>query len=172
MAPWGLGEGTLVVWAVGVCQDLGSPPHHHVYRPANDRATHRVVAPPWPRHPLRAYPSLPRVEATRPRCAKLAQAGWATSLSRAATVAAGGPAVHDWALQADEGRRYVASALAAEIGTAVSGTVGVPLLLSRRGHLSPDEADAFLAGMVESGYRSPVRSIAETARLPGGDGAS
>jgi predicted nucleic acid-binding protein len=44
-------------------------------------------------------------------------------------------------------------------GVQVIGTVGILLLLTRRGDLAGDEANGLLAEMIAAGYRSPVPSL-------------
>jgi len=51
--------------------------------------------------------------------------------------------------------------LARQRGLKVSGTIGVLLALVDEEHLSLEEADRFLALMIDRGYRSPVRSLKE-----------
>ncbi|MHB0876269.1 MAG: hypothetical protein ACYC5O_09530 [Anaerolineae bacterium] len=63
-----------------------------------------------------------------------------------------------------------ARSAAREAGLAVSGTVGILLLLARRSHLTAAEAEALQASMAGGGYRSPVRSLAELADLLRGGG--
>ncbi|MCC7355614.1 MAG: DUF3368 domain-containing protein [Anaerolineae bacterium] len=46
-------------------------------------------------------------------------------------------------------------------GVKVSGTIGVLLLLVKRGELPVGDADDLLASMVTHGYRSPVSSLAD-----------
>lgn len=57
----------------------------------------------------------------------------------------------------DRAARRTARAL----GIRVSGTLGVLVHLVDSKHLSRTEADQLLARMLEKGYRSPVRSLAE-----------
>lgn len=49
--------------------------------------------------------------------------------------------------------------LAQQRRVAVSGTIGVLLLLVRKAHLSLPHADALMAAMIVYGYRSPVPSL-------------
>ncbi|HBY96524.1 MAG TPA: DUF3368 domain-containing protein [Chloroflexi bacterium] len=53
---------------------------------------------------------------------------------------------------------FAARRLARHLGISVPGTLGVLQTLVQAGHLSLDEADHLLAGMISHGYRSPVRS--------------
>ncbi len=52
-----------------------------------------------------------------------------------------------------------ARAAARRLGVPVSGTLGVPALAVRRGHLTLAEGDRLLAAMVAAGYRSPVEKL-------------
>ncbi|MFN8472577.1 MAG: DUF3368 domain-containing protein [Anaerolineae bacterium] len=54
---------------------------------------------------------------------------------------------------------YAARRLAQQRRVAVSGTIGVLLLLVREARLSLTEADALMATMIAHGYRSPVQSL-------------
>jgi predicted nucleic acid-binding protein len=55
-----------------------------------------------------------------------------------------------------DARRYVR-----RCGLCVSGTLGVLSLLVEREHLTVAEADAYLQKMIDQGYRSPIRSMAD-----------
>lgn len=57
-------------------------------------------------------------------------------------------------------RRY-----AQRLGVAVSGTLGVLALLVRSQHLSLTQADTLLQAMIQEGYYSPVKSLAEVYDL-------
>ena len=52
-------------------------------------------------------------------------------------------------------------------GITVSGTLGVLSALVAKGHITIAEADAFLQEMIDHGYRSPVRSLANLRRATG-----
>ncbi|HLC14818.1 MAG TPA: DUF3368 domain-containing protein [Thermodesulfovibrionia bacterium] len=50
---------------------------------------------------------------------------------------------------------------ARKLGITISGTLGIMLSLVKRDHITIDEADSILYQMVQGGYYSPVRSLAE-----------
>ncbi len=54
---------------------------------------------------------------------------------------------------------FAARRLAQQRGVAVSGTLGVLLLLIRQTHLTSVEADELMTLMVQRGYRAPVKSL-------------
>lgn len=62
-----------------------------------------------------------------------------------------------------DARRY-----AARCGISVSGTLGVLALLVRKGHISVAEAERYLEQMMQTGYRSPVKSVTEIPGFPSG----
>jgi predicted nucleic acid-binding protein len=51
--------------------------------------------------------------------------------------------------------------VAQQYGVPITGTIGILVLCVKRGCVSPDQANALLAEMVASGYRSPVVSLNE-----------
>ena len=56
---------------------------------------------------------------------------------------------------------FAARRLAHHRGLVVSGSIGVLLMLVDEAHLSLEEADLLLSGMIDQGYRSPVKSLRE-----------
>jgi len=56
---------------------------------------------------------------------------------------------------------FAARRLARHRGLVVSGSIGVLLTLVDGRHLSLEEADHLLTGMIDRGYRSPVKSLRE-----------
>ena len=55
----------------------------------------------------------------------------------------------------------MARAEAARLGVALTGTVGILLRAVRKGACDVRAADGYLAGMIDAGFFSPVRSLRE-----------
>jgi predicted nucleic acid-binding protein len=67
-----------------------------------------------------------------------------------------------WAfLSDDKAARHVAK----KLGITFSGTLGILLTLSKKNYLTIDQADYLLYQMIQGGYYSPVKSLADIIKI-------
>ncbi|MFN8497647.1 MAG: DUF3368 domain-containing protein [Anaerolineae bacterium] len=82
--------------------------------------------------------------------------GWETLLDRGEAECLAVAEARGYVFLSDD---FAARRLAQQRRVAVSGTIGVLLLLIRGAHLTTVEADVLIAAMIGHGYRSPVQSL-------------